>query len=79
MIEQLSVAYVIWPTIITSLAGLTVVAVKAYARHQLVKTSLKRVKQHHRAEVLRATALLLEERSRWRFGSGRGKPSAEGS
>jgi hypothetical protein len=63
--EQLSIAHLVWPTVITSLFGLLALVIRAYARHQLVKTSLKRVKQDRRAEVIKALAALLDERHWW--------------
>ena len=68
----LPVAQLVWPSIVVAVCGLLAIVVKAYARHRLVKVSLKNVKQNKRAEVIKATALLLDERRWWRRTKNRG-------
>lgn len=59
-----ALAHFIWAPLVLAAAGLAAVGIKAYARHQLVKVTLRKVGQKRRAQVLTATALLLEERRR---------------
>lgn len=75
MIEQLPVAEFVLATIITAVAGVAVAIVNAFERYKTVKLSLKKIKPKQRAEVIKATALLLEER-RW-FQRGGGLPKQE--
>ena len=69
LVEQLPLIPMIWGTIITSVTGFAIVCVRAYARHRLVKVAIKNVKQEHRADVLRAVALV-EQRHWWQRRNG---------
>lgn len=62
MFEHPCYVQLLWLALIVPLAGVITVAIKAYAKHQDLKLSLRRTKPQDRPKILKEMKPILEER-----------------